>query len=499
MRVATRAAVAVALLIGVYLLAFAVIGAAVTLLLLLLSHPSAALLKVFVLTALAAAGVVRGLFSALRRRDGGEQPGWPVAAAEQPRLWQMVGDIAQRMGTRAPDEIRLVPVVNAAVLEESSWLGLRGGTRRMYVGVPLVHALTVDELRAVLAHELGHYSGRHTTLGPVVRRGHDALEHILVGLRRRRYVSAIFRAYAKLFFRVSRSVSRRQEFEADASAAAIAGRGAAVAALSKLPATTAAWGFFLERYVSPPIEAEVIPQPLLGGFARLLDEPSRQAELATIGLGEGAAGPYDTHPPLPDRIAALRATQADEPDTSGPALALFDDGAGMERRFLEALLRQPDLPSSDWDAAVDKAARARGDAAADALYDVVRRIGDREPSLAAVIDALRAGEANRLAAALHPQGGTAAAQLDALAYAVTWAVAVALVDRGELRWSVSWSDAPWRAIGKIDPDEVRELVDAAVRDPDAVPELESRLRAVLPDLSALWRGQAVPASDSGVS
>ncbi len=34
----------------------------------------------------------------------------------------------------------------------------------MYIGAPLLIGLSVDQMRSVLAHELGHYSGRHTAL-----------------------------------------------------------------------------------------------------------------------------------------------------------------------------------------------------------------------------------------------------------------------------------------------------------------------------------------------
>lgn len=76
-------------------------------------------------------------------------------------LWDTVRRLADDVGTRVPDEIRIVPEVNAAVVEESQLLGLHAGRRYLYLGIPLLQGLSVAQLQAVIAHELGHYSGRH--------------------------------------------------------------------------------------------------------------------------------------------------------------------------------------------------------------------------------------------------------------------------------------------------------------------------------------------------
>jgi Zn-dependent protease with chaperone function len=90
--------------------------------------------------------------------------GLVVGEADQPRLWHEVRELAGFAATRPPDEIQLVAAANAGVAEETSLLGLVGGTRKMSLGAPLLVGLSREQLRAVLAHELGHYSGRHTAL-----------------------------------------------------------------------------------------------------------------------------------------------------------------------------------------------------------------------------------------------------------------------------------------------------------------------------------------------
>ena len=78
-----------------------------------------------------------------------------LTPADAPALWEAVRERPAEAGTRAPDDIRLLPDVNAAVSEDTRLLG-RGGTGHLYLGVPLLQTLDVGQLRSVLAHELGH-------------------------------------------------------------------------------------------------------------------------------------------------------------------------------------------------------------------------------------------------------------------------------------------------------------------------------------------------------
>lgn len=91
------------------------------------------------------------------------------------QLWHTVRTPAAEIGTRAPDEIRIVAEDNAAVTERTRLLRLVGGAHTLHVGAPPISALSVQQLRAVLAHEFGHYSGHHTRLAAVAYRGRVAV------------------------------------------------------------------------------------------------------------------------------------------------------------------------------------------------------------------------------------------------------------------------------------------------------------------------------------
>src|SRR5438046_2536125 len=88
-----------------------------------------------------------------------EPPGPLLNPAGQPRLFAELQSVAHAVGEAMPAEVYVSPEMNAGVLQ-------RGRRRVMVLGLPLMQALTVNEMRAVLAHEFGHYHGGDTSLGP---------------------------------------------------------------------------------------------------------------------------------------------------------------------------------------------------------------------------------------------------------------------------------------------------------------------------------------------
>ena len=126
--------------------------------------------------------ILGGLF-AVRRATRPQLAAIPVGPAEAPRLWQLVDELAEQVGTAAPAEIMLTTEANAAVTDNTRLLGLLPGHRCLYLGVPLLAGLSLAELRALLGHELGHFAGRHTRLTALIYRGYLAMDGITENLR----------------------------------------------------------------------------------------------------------------------------------------------------------------------------------------------------------------------------------------------------------------------------------------------------------------------------
>ncbi|NUR85784.1 MAG: M48 family metalloprotease, partial [Nonomuraea sp.] len=413
------------------------------------------------------------------RRTGGEQPGVAVGREHEPALWRTVEELAQRVRTAPPDEIRLVAEVNAAVSEDTRFLGLRATRRRMYIGLPLLQTLTVDELRWVLGHELGHYSGAHTRLGVPVYRGRVALIAIVQGLRGHPAVHLVFSAYAKLYLRISQAVSRRQELEADALGVSIAGRQAMTGALPKIHSTALGWDVYVHDYLSLAGVGGVRPASVFGGFHSLMSDAGRRAELAVRAEAPQEVSPYDSHPSVAERLAAAAGLAEPEhvPDPRSALTLLRDPDLAVEA--VERSMWTPEaltgLRPVPWEELVAHGMYTRRNA--EALNDLAvagqRVMEAGRAYLDAAFEAIARGRQEELEEQLRELGWRPSPTL--LAGVLGQALEAVLIRLGEARWALSWS-GPARLLFE-DGEEVAlsEYAARVAGDPGAVAGLREWL------------------------
>jgi heat shock protein HtpX len=349
---AGRAVLAVVLLLGFYVLAFAMAGG-------LLYIPYAQwtyagrLSPKLVFFSLLGAGII--LWSILPRRDRFMPPGPLLEPKEHPKLFETLSEIAQATKQQMPAEVYLIADVNAWVMDRGGIMGF-DSRRVMGLGLPLLQVLSVAQLRAVLAHEFGHFHGGDTKLGPWVYTTRAAIGRTLQGLAA--YCSLLqkpFLWYGKAFLRITHAVSRRQEFTADALAAHIVGPHPLIEGLTRIHGAALAFNGYWLNEVAPVLSRGFHP-PLVEGFRRYLTS-SRIAEAVSSSLdrelAEGQADPYDTHPPLRERIAALH--NVPDGETTGNdllAISLLGDVAGLEAHLISATANESTpqaLPLLAWD------------------------------------------------------------------------------------------------------------------------------------------------------
>ncbi|MCP2360638.1 Zn-dependent protease with chaperone function [Nonomuraea thailandensis] len=442
MTTAFRAVLAFTLLAGFYVLVGLILAAAVLIDVMLVVDFHANTIKFAVVLTLAAGALLRALIMVSRRR-GGEQPGVPVGREHEPVLWQTVEELSQRVRTAPPDEIRLVAEVNAAVSEDTRLLGLRATRRRMFIGLPLLQTLTVDEMRAVLGHELGHYSGAHTRLGAPVYRGRVSLIATVQGLHNHPFVQRLFTWYAKLYLRVSQAVSRRQELEADQLAVAIGGRQAMAGALRKIHATATGWDLYVSNYLSLTGAGGARPASVFGGFHSLMSDPDRQAEIAKLGEQPEEVSPYDSHPSLAERLAAVdRLPEPQHVPDPRSALTLLADANVAVQAVEQSMWSQEALSTLravSWEELVSQGMYAgrNADAVRDLAIAGQQVMGASRPYLDAAFEAIARGRQAKLEAKLLEQGWNPSPTL--LAGVLGQALEAVLIQLGEARWTLSWS------------------------------------------------------------
>ncbi|MER5727786.1 M48 family metalloprotease [Streptomyces sp. NPDC002138] len=516
-----RAVRALVLLSGFYLLGFVLLAVLAGIDYAVIASgghgPNAA--KLVIVSLILAFPVVRGMFM-LRTPKGEPMAGLRPTEQQEPRLWATVRELAAAVGTRAPDEIVLTDEVNAAVSEDSRLLGLLPGPRRMYIGLPLMTGLDEMQLRAVLAHELGHYGNADTRFTPLIVRGkaqiertiahfHERADHTVAKERAKqekqagkriakgkkakevnttgagvlyRAMARIYTAYGSFFMRATLSGFRRQEYAADLAAARIAGRDAYASALRELPALVSAHDLYMGSYATLGVGAGLLPAPgqVFGGFGALLR--ARGEELAGLReeLPERPASPYDSHPPIAARVARIEALPDDGRGAAPtrPALELLAsaDGAlgALEHEVLttEALgLRRADWPDlvhesltlyvAQGAAAIRAAVAAERPGTEGGLGDLLDLIDADPAALWRVADRLPKSE--EAAAAT----GRAAREFarPVLRRALNQLVTVELTARGRARWQLSWSDSasldyPTEEFGE----ELTAALNAAVAD-----------------------------------
>ena len=342
----SRALLAIALMIGFYALAA---GLAAGLLFLPLAgwrgvglvHPGPAV--GCILTALA---VVKAAFP---RRLRDQAAGVPLREADQPELFAVIREVATAAGHPMPDEICLIASVDAFVTQRGGWMGF-GSQRVLAIGICLLQTAGVDELRGVLAHEFGHFTGGDTRLLPWIHETRAALGRSIEELEQQK--SALrypFRWYARLFRRLTLAVSRAQELAADRLAAGVVGTEAVVAGLLSLTGASKLFPVYFEQVVAPVISARRRP-PLAKGLAQFMaSAPMRPValQIEERALATNEVDRDDSHPPLPERIAAALELGAPPrfPRVDRPAIELLSDRDSLEAHVLAWAFGRPKISS----------------------------------------------------------------------------------------------------------------------------------------------------------
>lgn len=346
-----RAVMAIALMAGFYLFALAIVAA-------LFWIPYAEWVFIGRLhLKIAAVCIGAGcaiLWAVMPRPDRFEPPGPELTDTAHPRLFDLIREVASSTEQTEPREVYLLSDVNAFVTQRGGVMGI-GSRRVMGIGLPLLQSLSVTELRAVLAHEFGHYWGGDVAIGPWIYKTRAAIGRA-IGQLEGSALQGLFNGYGRLFMKLTTAISRRQEYVADELAARVAGAAVMQRALTQVTALTHAHMIYVNNEVLPVLRSGFLP-PVAQGFDLFRAEADmRQAtdKIVDQTLTSGTTGEFDTHPTLRERLAALDrlAHEASPPDESVPAVSLVDDPDTLGRALLEHAIGVENvaaLKSVTWD------------------------------------------------------------------------------------------------------------------------------------------------------
>ncbi len=164
--------------------------------------------------------LVRSLF--VKAREDAD-PGRRLTEAEAPGLWRMTREVARDLGTRPVDQIWLTPHTEVAVFERGTVRErMQDRARRaLIIGTAILDGFDRNALRAVLAHEYGHFSHRDTAGGDVALRVRGGMFQFAMALAQSGYAVwwnlafQFLRIYDFIFRRISHGATRLQEVLAD--------------------------------------------------------------------------------------------------------------------------------------------------------------------------------------------------------------------------------------------------------------------------------------------
>ena len=283
--------------------------------------------------------VVKALWIRLEPPHGSE-----VTARDAPELFAMIEEL--RRALRAPrfHHVLVTDDFNAGVVQAPR-LGLFGWCRNyLLIGLPLAKALTVEQFKAVLAHEFGHLARGHSRLSNWIYSQRLRWSRLMAVLDHaesagRFLFRPFLRWYAPYFNAYSYPLARANEFEADATSARLVSRRCAAEALTAVNVV----GSYLEERYWPQIHrrADELPQPAFAPYSGMGARVAAEIDPASVQnwLAQALARKTtveDTHPCLTERLQALE---------EKPVLALPAAGAAADRLLgatLERITREFD-------------------------------------------------------------------------------------------------------------------------------------------------------------
>lgn len=289
-----------------------------------------------------------------RWRPRSKDKATPLARERAGRLYEFVEGIGAKAGVKAPVAIYLRPECNASIAAVRHWYG---GIRRLDVvlGYGLFCLMDEQEVGAVVAHEYGHFVGGDLGLTPWVYRMRQSMGATLGSLESSLFLlDWPFRWYAQWFLRHTASISRAQEYAADALSAKLFGSEAIRSSLERTDELGAVWSVYVQQVLLPAVN-QGGRLPIRDGFERFLASDRRSAPLQAAIADERVRepDPYDTHPTLEERVNALVGAAPVRDRRPQRCTDLFGDDAQAEAAWYETFTNGK-VKASSWDAFGDE-------------------------------------------------------------------------------------------------------------------------------------------------
>ena len=278
-------------------------------------------------------------------------PGRQLPKNENLKLWQLVQEVAHKVGTRPVDAIWIVPTADIGVFERGSFLKrlLDRGERVLVLGAGVLEGFSQRALRSVLAHEYGHFQQRDTAGGDIALRVNLAMENfaaslVVRGKVRWWHVAVQFlRFYYVLFNRLTFGASRLQEVMADRTAVVAYGPAAFEEGLTHSIRRSLEFEYWASNRLRDMVRGRAPAIAFLQSAERPECAAFDELETALDEVFRRPTTEHDTHPSPRDRFSfASSLGRGDPPDDGRMVWELFHEPARIceiARQSLDEQLR----------------------------------------------------------------------------------------------------------------------------------------------------------------
>lgn len=324
--------------------------------------------------------MIKSLFAV---RKSGNPRGVEVSSNDEPALFEFLHTLADEVGAPRPHRVFITAEVNAAVFYDLSLINLIFPSKKnLIIGLGLVNILNLGELKAVLAHEFGHFAQGSMIVGRWVYIAQQIISHMVAT---RDWLDSVVRFISRIDLRIAwigwllalilwsirslidtlfsvvimaeRALSREMEFNADLVAVSVTGSDALINALHKLQSADHAWQTAMNVAESEARAGKVIDdlfsaqKVTIGEMRRILDDKSYgnipakpegcDTDKHRIFTQETARPPqmWATHPANRDREDNAKATYIAADIDERNAWDVFNNPSELRQRISKSFYR----------------------------------------------------------------------------------------------------------------------------------------------------------------
>lgn len=215
-----------------------------------------------------------------------------------------IKSIAEALGSTYPSIIQVVFDTNAFAYSYK-------GKEAIALGIPLIVMMDKHELSAVIAHELAHHFQGDVKYGKNIKKVDIVFTKLMNALNNKwaDIIAGPYKIVAKNIFKTIRSLSRKNEFDADIQAANIIGKYPTISALKKIELNNDLWLMYLYNWIWLLNENKI--------YVDIIENFKKFAMLSQVNVYETEITPkyaseFDSHPSIYERINEVMANSVDD-------------------------------------------------------------------------------------------------------------------------------------------------------------------------------------------